>query len=122
MTEPDGVFVPAGLCAPLHRLAVIGKQVIQRDSGGLPLVAGMDDLLAELARSASGPGLRNVDPVITRKGEWITAGQAAEVADLSARHVRRLARGGRLIAVRAARDWLIDRQSAEMYGRDRKVA
>jgi excisionase family DNA binding protein len=124
---PGDVVVPGQLARPLARLATIGAEAIQRDSGGLPLVPGMAGLIAELDTSASGPALGSVGAgqshPVSAAGSWLTVDQAAGLAGgISCRHVRRLARLGHLIARRTGRDWQISRQSAEDYGKARHVA
>jgi hypothetical protein len=44
---PGDVVVPGQLARPLARLATIGAEAIQRDSGGLPLVPGMAGLICQ---------------------------------------------------------------------------
>lgn len=120
---PGDVMVPAELARPLARLAVTGARAVQERDGGLPLAPGMAGLLAELAMSGSGHAVRSVAPVTPRSpGRWLTVGQAAGLMRLTCRHVRRLARGGRLTARRAGRAWLIDPDSAEDYRKGRARA
>ena len=85
----------------------------------------MHALIDELVASARRHGPGTVAPVLGgtlfRNG-WVSAGDAAALAGLSVRQVERLARGGQLVAMRPGREWLIDRQAAEDYGRRRRVA
>ena len=57
---------------------------------------------------------------------WITTTEAAEIAGYRPGHIRRLAKQGRILAQKIARDWLISQDSLMEYketvrpGRPRK--
>lgn len=114
-SDQRSVMVPARLARPLALLAVTGARVIQERDGGLPLTAGMADLLAELATAASGGPVPTVGPGQAR---WLSVAEAAMQSGLSARRVRELAAAGRLICKRVdRRTWLIDADSLPAKGR-----
>jgi hypothetical protein len=112
----EGVIVPPHLCRALARLAVVGLAELSRRDGGLTTAPGLAALLARLDASASGPAVETMEAQ-----RWLAAREAAELAGTSARHARRLAAAGRLIARRRGRDWEIDEASARDYGRERKA-
>lgn len=113
----DGVLVPAGLCRPLLGLVVLGLAERARRDGGVQPVPGLVALLTELDMAGNGRV-----PAMVGSSWWVTAGEAAALAGISGRSVRRLAASGRVIARRAGHEWLIDRQSAIDYGRARNAA
>jgi hypothetical protein len=124
MPQERSVTVPAHLARQLALLANEGATVIRKRDGDLHLTQDMHDLLVELRltgmASASGNGARTVGPASAR---WVSAREAAQLAGgISDRRVRQLAREGRLIARRAGRDWLVDADSAQDYGKGRNVA
>lgn len=88
MRRGAGVLVPAGLARPLARLAIVGAKALSDRDGGLVLVPGMADLLAELATAASGGEVRTVVP---SHPTWLSVRQASEVSGYSARWLREMA-------------------------------
>jgi excisionase family DNA binding protein len=116
----SGVLVPAELCRPLARAAIVGLAVIAHKDGGLMPTPGMAALLAKLTMSSERHPSDSMGHEITplTGSEWLTVSEAAERTGLSRRSVQRLA-GGRLRARRVGRSWLIDPDSAEDYARER---
>ena len=108
-----GVVVPAALCAPLLRAAVIGLDTLaRRDGTGRP-APGLARLLAELDAAGTGHPLATMSET-----RWIAVAEAAQLAGVSERQARRLAASGRLIARRhGLRSWQIESSSAGDYGR-----
>ncbi|MGO9502741.1 MAG: helix-turn-helix domain-containing protein [Streptosporangiaceae bacterium] len=103
-----GVRVPRELCGVVARLAVLGLAELSRRDGGLSPAPGLAALLSEL--SARGRGRATVRvPLMAPLG----SSEAAQMAGVSARSVRRLAAAGRLRARRQGRDWLIDPDAIE---------
>lgn len=51
-------------------------------------------------------------------GNWITTDEAAALTGYTRAHIRVLARGGSVEAVKAGRDWLVDRQSVIEHKRE----
>jgi len=49
--------------------------------------------------------------------EWLTTNEAADLTGYSAAYVRMLARRGAVDAVRAGRDWLVQREAVLAYQR-----
>ena len=115
MPDRRGVIVPPELCRTVARLAVLGLADRVRRDGGSSVPPGLAALLAELDKSAGGPGFATVEAP-----SWLAAGEAAHLTGTSARHVRRLARSGRLRARKRGRDWEIEQASAADYGRERR--
>lgn len=115
--EPPGVVVPAALCRPLAAVAELGLADYARRNGGPAGVAPrLRELLAALAASASACAtpLARVEP------RQLTTVQAAPVMGVSPQRVRQLAAEKRIIARKAGRDWLVDAQAAEDYGKERQ--
>lgn len=113
MQPPAGVTVPPHLCRVVARAAVLGLQVLARRDGAAQSAPGLARLLAELDASASGHQFANLDE------HWIPVTEAAALAGVSERSVRRLAANGRLRARRAGRDWQVSADSAADYRKDR---
>jgi excisionase family DNA binding protein len=112
--------VPGPLCVPLAKLAIIGARTLSdRDGGALVLEHGVASVLAALATAASGGQVRTV---ASSHPAWISVREASEITGYSARWLREIAHGGQVIARRAGRDWLLDRQAVEDYAKGRKVA
>jgi hypothetical protein len=105
---------------PLARLAIIGGKTLMDRDGGLILDTGLASVIGDLARFKAEPAVPTV--VSTASGEWISAAEAAVLADCSWQHILRLCRQGRLIARRGQYRWEVDRESAESYARSRSVA
>lgn len=114
--QPPPVTVPPALAGPLLRAALDGLTWRSRRDGGLRPAPGLAALLSELA--AAETAASGTPPVtVEHERPTVTAGEAAALAGISPRRVRELARAGRLIAARHGRDWQVDRQSAQDYGR-----
>jgi excisionase family DNA binding protein len=109
----EGVTVPSPLCRAVARLAVLGLAELARRDGGAPPAPGLAALLCALDAAATGSPVGRVEPVP------VTVTEAAALAGVSPRRVRQLAASGRLRARRHGRAWLIDRDSASDYGKDR---
>ena len=112
-----GVVVPGELCLPLARVALVGAKTLMDRNASRRLDTGLTAVIGDLARFKDEPAFRIV--ASTAMGSWLSAADAAVVADVSRQHVTRLCRRGRLIARRAGYTWLVDRQSAEDYRRAR---
>lgn len=113
---PAGVTVPLELARPLAAVAVLGLADYARRNGGPAVVAPrLQELITALAASASACAtpLARVGP------RQLTTAQAALVMGVSPQRVRQLAAGKRIIASKTGRDWLVDAQAAEDYGRHR---
>lgn len=121
--DVPGVVVPPELAGLVDVLLGYGLGHLASRNGGLPEVAGLNGLRAQLrvtATAASGHGRRTLavpEPPSTFRE--VTVREAAEVSGLSTRQVRRLAESGALIARKRGRDWHIDSDSASGYGRRR---
>lgn len=117
MQPETDVAVPGPLRRAVARLLVLGLAEQSRRDGGVRPAPGLAQFLHELDRPASGPAVGKIalSPYTTG---WVSTREAAELTQLNERQVRRLAASGRLIARRAGRDWLINRQSAQDYAGD----
>ncbi len=123
---PGAVIIPPALAAVSERRFATADEWLMRLNGVMPNSPEVDELREELraaARTASGQPAVILRLVAERS--WLTVSEAADVMGVIPRSVRRLARGqlekpGRIRARRAGRDWQIDRQSAEDYGRERR--
>ncbi|MDH6141024.1 excisionase family DNA binding protein [Kitasatospora sp. GP30] len=116
-----GVEVPPELAALVGQLLGYGIEVLAARNGTLPSVPALDGLRAQLqvtAASACGRPRRILATPVTPVRQ-LTVDEAARVSGLSPRQVRRLAHDGTLIARKAGRDWQIDEDSANRYGRRR---
>lgn len=113
----DGVVVPAELCRPLARLAVLGLAELTRRDGDVRPAAGVLALLTELAEVGHA-----VPSVESRAVRQLASGQAAAVIGCSPRSARRMAASGKLRASRPGHEWLIDQESAEDLARRRSAA
>lgn len=114
-SDADGVFVPRELCRPTARaLTIWARKEVERNGGAriVPEVLALISALDSAAMSASGRPFATMDTHC-----WLAVGEAARRAGISARHARRLAKDGRLIARKDGRDWLIDSRSADEYHR-----
>lgn len=106
----DAVTVPPELARVVARLAVLGlAEMSRRDGGAMPRVPGLAALLTELSE------VGHVPETVVPLAPFTTSREAASLAGLSCRQVRRLAANGRLIARRQGWEWQVDRQSAEDY-------
>ncbi|HEV3381662.1 MAG TPA: hypothetical protein VG142_11860 [Trebonia sp.] len=113
------IAVPARL-APLAALLVeyAAKEIAQRTGtrSALRDLPELQAILLPAAASARGRVTSTMEP--RARPEELTTAQAADVMGVSERRVREHARTARLIARKvAARDWLIDADSARDYAR-----
>src|ERR1039458_2441458 len=106
-------------------LAIMAAEQIMRANGDLPLNRGLVALLDELGTAARG---RPCDPMAAGNDDGpslrasprsavLSFPAAARLMTVGCRQVRRLAAAGQIIAARNGRDWSIDRQGAEDYGK-----
>jgi excisionase family DNA binding protein len=119
------VVVPDELAGPLRTLAVAGAEALMRRDGDLPLQRGLVCLLGDLGIAARG---RACDPIgagnddglslsNSPRSAAVTVREASHLMTIGCRQVRRLAAAGAVIASKTGRDWCVDRQAAEDYGK-----
>lgn len=114
--DDSGVIVPPELARQLVDAAVLGLADRARRNGGTVAVApGLRDLLGRIDASANG------HPFARMETSWLAAGEAAQLAGVSSRHMRRLAASGKVRRRRRGRDWEVDADSARDYGRERRA-
>jgi excisionase family DNA binding protein len=120
----SGVVVPDELAGPLRTLAIMAAEALMRQNGDLPLNRGLVSLLDELGRAARGrpgalmgAGTDDCPALSNSPRSALTVREAAGPMAVGCRQVRRLAAAGAIIAVKGGRDWCIDRQAAEDYGK-----
>ena len=95
-------MVPAELCRPLARLAIIGARMrAERDAG---CWHRRGRVTAELAIAADGASRTRPS---TALGSWLSARDASEVSGVSWQRLRGLA-AGRLIARKFGDRWMYD--------------
>jgi excisionase family DNA binding protein len=120
--ESAAVVVPVELAGLVDRLVGCGLRTVADRYGALPTVPDLDELRARLRTAAVSAGGRRphmLEPQY-RTYPCLTVGQAAEVMGVTARHARRLAKSGAIIARLVGRDWQIDAGSANQYSERRK--
>jgi excisionase family DNA binding protein len=117
MTQQEpGVFIRASLCGLVLRALVAYLGAQSRRDGGTRPAPGLARLLGQLDMADNGHACATIDET-----RWVDVAEAARLAGVSERSVRRLAKSGRLIARRHGhRSWLIDADSATGYGRERR--
>jgi hypothetical protein len=100
------------------RALILGLAEQARRDGGLHPATGLtrelERLMSEVGRVPA-----SMETAPPQGSQWLTTGQAAELAGTSPRQVRRLAGSGRLIGRRHGWEWMIDADSARDYGKDR---
>jgi excisionase family DNA binding protein len=126
--EPPGVvsleavrqlagILPSGMARAVVDAAVHELAARSRRDGTAAIAPGVRDVLSALDVSASGQPFASMDGT-----RWVSTAEAARLAGVSERSVRRLAESGRIRARRPGRDWQVDHDSAQDYGRERRHA
>jgi hypothetical protein len=120
------VTVPDELAGPLRTLAIMAAEALMRENGDLPLARGLVSLLDDLGRAARGrpcdplgPGRNDDSPGDSPRSA--TCREASVLMGVGARHARRLAAAGAVIAVKRGRDWSVDLRAAEDFGKAHNV-
>jgi excisionase family DNA binding protein len=113
----EGVVIPAQLARLAAFLIEHGVNDLADRHGGAPYIRYLPELRKLLAIAASGKPSGILES--SASAPSFTTAEAASVMRLSERMARHLAATGRLRATKERRNWLIDRQSAEDYRRER---
>ncbi|HEY1319564.1 MAG TPA: excisionase family DNA-binding protein [Streptosporangiaceae bacterium] len=129
------VLIPAELAGRVVAVLCTGRVILEararKDGYGPNAYADLDPIEIQLLQAASSIPAEEAERRVRATAyptmnprlpvtSWLLASEAADVMGVSAAYVRRLAGAGRIRAERRGRDWQIERQAAEDYGRARR--
>jgi len=107
--------LPARLAPLAAYLLDYAVKDIGHRNGGAPKMHDLAELLSTVRAGAASASGRPLCTLAVTADRFIPVSEAAVIAGVSERHMRRLARSGALRAVKRGRDWSIDQDAAHEY-------